>query len=158
MTDYPGISVLLIFIILASNFVYLLRLTKWYSIRKAFPLNTAGPEHENIHLAYEKANLCGHYARNKVFSGLIKNGVVIKKPFPFSTLMPPIFIPWNEIEHISIGYDIDGRPDSKTKKLFASAEYASIELKKYKKFLIIIPWHQTYFDKLPKELNGGISG
>lgn len=158
MTDYPGISVLLIFIILASNFVYLLRLTKWYSIRKAFPLNTAGPEHENIHLAYGKANLCGHYARNKVFSGLIKNGVVIKKPFPFSTLMPPIFIPWNEIEHISIGYDIDGRPDSKTKKLFASAEYASIELKKYKKFLIIIPWHQTYFDKLPKELNGGISG
>jgi hypothetical protein len=152
MTDYPGISVLLIFIILASNFVYLLRLTKWYSIRKAFPLNTAGPEHENIHLAYGKANLCGHYVRNRVFSGIIKDGVVIKKPFPFSTLMPPIFIPWNEIEHISIGYDIDGRLDGKTKKLFSSSEYATIELKKYKKFLIIILWQQTYFDNLPKEL------
>ena len=148
MADYPGISVLVIFIILASNFVYLLRLTKWYSIRKAFPLNMTGPEHENIHLSYGKANICGHYARNKVFSGIMKDGVVIKKPFPFSRLMPPIFIPWNEIEHISIGYDIDGRPDGKTKKLFSSSEYATIELKKYKKFLIIIPWQQTYFDNL----------
>jgi hypothetical protein len=158
MTDFPGFSVLLIFIILASNFVYLLRLTKWYSIRKVFPLNVEGSEHENIYLTYGKANLCGHYARNKVFSGMIKDGIIIKKPFPFSMLMPPIFIPWNEIEHISIGYDIDGRPDGKTKKLFSSSEYATVELKTYKKFLIIIPWQQTYFDNLPKELNGGVSG
>ncbi len=152
MTDYPGFSVLLIFIILAANFVYLLRLTKWYSIRKALPLNDAGPEHENIHLAYGKANLCGHYVRNRVFSGIIKDGVVIKKPFPFSTLMPPIFIPWNEIEHISIGYGIDGRPSTEMRKTFSSSEYAKIELKKYQKFLIIIPWQQTYFNNLPKEL------
>ncbi len=152
MTDYPGFSVLLIFIILAANFAYLLRLTKWYSIRKALPLNATGPEYENIHLAYGKANLCGHYVRNKVFSGILKDGVVIKKPFPISKLMPPIFIPWNEIEHISIRHDIDGRPGTKMKKLFSSSEYAKIELKKYKKFLIIIPWQQTYFDNLPKEL------
>ena len=158
MTDYPGFSVLLIILILVSNFFYLLRITKWYTIRKVFPLNTARLEHENIHLAYGKANLCGHYARNKVFSGIIKDGVVIKKPFPFSKLMPPIFIPWNEIEHTSIGYDIDGRLDGKTKKLFSSSEYATIELKKYKRFLIIIPWQQTCFDNLPKELNGGVGG
>ena len=158
MTNFPGLSIVLIFIILAANFVYLLRAIKWYTIRKVFPLNTTGPEHENIHLAYGKANLCGHYSRNKVFSGIMKDGVVIKKPFPFSKLMPPIFIPWNEIEHVSIGYDIDGRTDGKTKKLFSSSEYATIELKKYKKFLIIIPWQQTYFDNLPKELNGGVGG
>jgi len=152
MTDYTDFSAWLFIVILAANFVYLLRATKWYSVRKSFPLNTAGPVDEKTHLSYGKANLCGHYVRNKVFSGIIKDGVVIKKPFPFSTFMPPIFIPWDEIEHIFIGYGIDGRPGAKTKNLFSSSEYAKIELKKYKKFLIIIPWQQTYFDNLPKEL------
>jgi len=152
MINFQNFSVLLIAVILVSNFVYLLRAMKWYSIRKVFPLKAEGPKHENIHLTYGKANLCGHYVRNKVFSGIIKDGVVIKKPFPISRLMPPIFIPWNEIENITIIYEIDGRPGTKMKTFFSSSEYAKIELKTYKKFLIIIPWQETYSDNLPKEL------
>jgi len=152
MIDYPGFSVLLIVIILASNFVYLLRVTKWYSIRKSFPLDTEGPEHENTRLTYGKANLCGHYARNKVFSGILKDGIVIKKPFPVSKLMPPIFIPWNEIEHITIIYKVDGRPEAKMKPFFSESEYAKIDLKGDNKFLIIIHWQESYSDNLPKEL------
>ncbi|MBU1743333.1 MAG: hypothetical protein KJ649_00320 [Proteobacteria bacterium] len=153
MINFKSFSVLLIVIILVSNFVYLLRATKWwYSIRKVFPLKTEGPGHENIHLTYGKANLCGHYVRNKVFSGIIKDGVVIKKRFPISRLMPPIFIPWNEIERITIIYEIDGRPGTKVKTFFSSSEYAKIELKTHKIFLIIIPWQETYSGNLPKEL------
>jgi len=153
MINFKSFSVLLIAIILVSNFVYFLGATKWwYSIRKVFPRKTEEPKHENIHLTYGKANLCGHYVRNKVFSGFIKDGVVIKKPFPISRLMPPIFIPWNEIENITIIYEIDGRPGTKMKTFFSSSEYAKIELKMYKKILIIIPWRETYSDNLPKEL------
>jgi len=152
MSDYADFTAWLVIIILAANFVYLLRATKWYAVRKAFPLNAAGTGYENTRLSIGKANLCGHYVRNRVLSGIIKDGVVIKKPFPYATFMPPIFIPWNEIEHISIGYNIDGRPKTKMREMFSSTEYAKIELKKHKKFLIIIPWQQTYLDKLPKEL------
>jgi len=152
MTDHPDFSAWLIILILAANFVYLLRATKWYSIRKSFPLDTGGAEYEKRALSYGKANLCGHYVRNKVFSGIIKGGVVIEKPFPFYAIMPPIFIPWNEIEQISIGYKIDGRPDTKKRNMFSSSEYAKIELKRDKKLLMIIPWHQSYSDNLPKEL------
>ena len=152
MINFNTFSVFLIAIVLAANFVYLLRATKWYSIRKVFPLKTEGPEHENTRLTYGKANLCGHYARNKVFSGILKDGIVIKKPFPVSKLLPPIFIPWNEIEHITIIYKIDGRPDAKMKPFFSDAEYVNIELKGDNKFLIIIHWQESYSDNLPKEL------
>ena len=152
MTISPIFTLSLLAIILVSNFFYWFRVMKWYPIRKAFPLNVAGPKYENVHLNYGKANLCSHYARNKVFSGIMKEGVVIKKPFPISFLMPPIFIPWGEIEHVSIISNIEGGADSKTIKIFSSSEYAKIELKRYKEFLIIIPWQQIYFDNLPKEL------
>lgn len=153
MINFQNFSVLLIAIILVANFVYLLGATKWwYTIRKVFPRKTEGPKHENIHLTYGKVNLCGHYARNKVFSGFMRDGVVIKKPFPVSMLLPPIFIPWNEIERITIIYEIDGRPEANVKTFFSSSEYAKIELKMYKKFLIILPWRETYSDNLPKEL------
>lgn len=153
MFSSPIFAVSLLSIILVANFIYLFRVMKWYPIRKAFPLNVAGPKYENILLNYGKANICGHYARNKVISGIMKDGVVIKKPFPFSYLMPPIFIPWREIEHVSIVANIEGGTNPKLIKIFSS-EYAKIELKRYKDYLIIIPWQQIYFDNIPKELSG----
>ena len=152
MLRSPVFAVSLFTIILVANFIYWFRVMKWYPIRKAFPLNVAGPKYENIHLNYGKANICGHYARNKVISGIMKDGVVIKKPFPFSYLMPPIFIPWGEIEHVSIVANIEGGTDPKPNKILSSSEYAKIDLKGYKKYLIIIPWQQIYFDNLPTEL------
>lgn len=153
MTDLPLLTLSVFAIILAANFVYWLRVMKWYPIRKAFPLNDEGPKYEDIYLNYGKANLCGHYARNKVLSGIMKGGVVIKKPFPFSFLMPPIFIPWGEIEQVSIVSNIEGGKDSKTIKLFSSSEYAKIELKRHKNFLIIIPWQESYSENFPKDLS-----
>jgi len=153
MISSPIFAVSLFTIILVANFIYWFRVMKWYPIRKAFPLNEAGPKYENIHLNYGKANICGHYARNKVISGIMKEGVVIKKLFPFSYLMPPIFIPWREIEHVFIVANIEGGTNPKPIKIFSS-EYAKIELKRYKEYLIIIPWQQIYFDNIPKELSG----
>ncbi|MDF1591777.1 MAG: hypothetical protein P1P89_09715 [Desulfobacterales bacterium] len=153
MTSSPIFTLSVLAVILAANFVYMFRVMKWYPIRKAFPLNEADSKYENILLNYGKANICGHYARNKVISGIMKAGVVIKKPFPFSYLMPPIFIPWGEIEHVSIVTNLEGKSDSKTTKLFSSSEYAKIELKRHKEYLIIIPWQGMYFDNLPKGMH-----
>lgn len=152
MRGSPILTISVLAIILVVNFIYWLRVMKWYPIRKVFPLNVERPEHNNVLLSYGKANICGHYARNKVISGILKNGVVIKKPFPFSYLMPPIFIPWNEIERVSILTGIDGGPDSKKVKMFSSSEYAQIDLKRFKEYLIIIPWKPVYLDNIPNGL------
>lgn len=152
MTNYSIFTLSFFAIILIVNFIYLFRALKWFSIRKAFPLNGAGPQYENVNLNYGKANICGHSARNKVFSGMMKDGIVIKKPVPVSLVMPPIFIPWAAIEDVSIVSGIEGGQASEMVQMFSSAEYAKIELKKFKEFLIVIPWRDTYFDSLPKEI------
>jgi len=152
MKNYSIFTLLFIAIILAANFIYLFRALKWYSIRKAFPLNDAGPQYENVNLNYGKANICGHSSRNNVFSRMMKDGIVIKKPFPVSLLMPPLFIPWAAIENVSIVSGIEGGQASEMVQMFSSAEYAKIELKKFKELLIVIPWQNKYFDSLPKEI------
>ncbi len=160
MKNYSIFTLSFIGIILIVNFIYLFRALKWFSIRKAFPLNAAGPQYQNVNLNYGKANICGHSARNKVFSRIMKDGIVIKKPVPVSLLMPPIFIPWAAIEDISIVSGIEGKAASETIRLFSSSEYAKIELKKFKEFLIVIPWQDIYFDNLPKgsKFTGKIRG
>ena len=90
--------------------------------------------------------------RNNVFSGITADGVVIKKSFPFSLLMPPIFIPWVEIEQVSLVSNIDGEPGSKMNKGISSLEYVKIDLKQFKEFLIIIPWQDKYVENLPKQV------
>jgi len=154
MSDFPILTIAVLAIILVANFIYWLRVLKWYPISRAFPLNASGPEHESMLLNYGKANICGHYARNKVISGILQKGVVIKKPFPFSYLMPPIFIPWSEVERVSIVSNLEGKPDSKKISLFSSSEYAKIDLKHFKDYLIIIPWKQGYVDNIPRGLTG----
>ena len=150
MENYSTFTLFFIAIILIANFIYLFRAIKWYSIRKAFPLNGAGPQYENNYLKYGKANICGHSARNKVFSGITRDGIIIKKPPPVSLLMPPILIPWDAIEDVTIVSSIEGGQASKMVQRFSSAEYAKIELKKFKEFLIVIPWQDTYSNNLPR--------
>jgi len=66
--------------------------------------------------------------------------------------MPPLFIPWAAIENVSIVSGIEGGQASEMVQMFSSAEYAKIELKKFKELLIVIPWQNKYFDSLPKEI------
>ena len=80
------------------------------------------------------------------------DGVVIKKPLPFSLFMPPIFIPWVEIEQVSFVSNIEGEPCAKMIKGISSLEYVKIDLKQFKEFLIIIPWQDIYVENLPKQL------
>ena len=152
MTKHAIVSLSIFIIILIANFVYLFRVIKWYSIRKAFPLNDAAPKDQDIYLQFGKANICGHHMRNNVFSGIMAAGVVIKKPFPFSLFMPPIFIPWVDIEQVSLVSDIEGEPGSEMIKDISSLDYVKIELKRFKEFLIIIPWQEIYGENLPVQL------
>lgn len=152
MMDNGNLSVWLMILIIAANFLYLLRAAKWFSVQKAFPLTSAGPQVERTQLSYGKANLCGHYVRNKVFSGFTRGGIVIEKPFPISLVMRPIFIPWKEIEQISIGSDLAGSTGTDFKKMFSSSEYAKIELKRYAQWLIVVPWQAKDGDHVPNNL------
>jgi len=152
MTKHSIVSLSLFIIIVIANFVYWFRVIKWYSIRKAFPLNVAASKHQDIYLQFGKANIDGHHMRNNVFSGIMADGVVIRKPFPFSLFMPPIFIPWVEIEQVSLVSNIEGEPGSKMIKGISSLEYVKIDLKQFKEFLIIIPWQDIYVKNLPNQL------
>ena len=154
MTKQAIVSLSIFIIILIANFVYLFRVIKWYSIRKAFPLNVTPSKDQDIYLQFGKANICGHHMRNNVFSGITAEGVVIKKPFPFSLFMPPIFIPWVDIEQVSLVSDIEGEPGSEMIKDISSLEYVKIDLKQFKEFLIIIPWQDIYGKNLPMQLTG----
>jgi len=157
MTKHSIVPLSIFIIILIANFVYLFRVIKWYSIRKAFPLNIAASKDQNIYLQFGKANICGHHMRNNVFSGIMAEGVVIKKSFPFSLIMPPIFIPWVHIEQVSLVSNIEGEPGSEMIKDISSLEYVKIDLKQFKEFLIIIPWQDIYVENLPKQLTTNVN-
>ncbi len=138
--------------ILIANFFYWSRVIRWYGIRKSFPLDDTNTEQEKLQLYYGNANVCGHYMRNAVFSGATKAGIVIRKPFPFSLLMPPILIPWSGIERIHLVSSLEGAPVSKLIQGMSSPEYARIVLKSFKDCFIVIPWLAGYRSNLPGEL------
>lgn len=146
------IPLLLFGMILIANFYYWSRVARWYALRKAFPLGGAASPDQNLQLQYGNANVCGHYMRNAVFSGTTKAGVIIKKPFPYSLLMPPIFIPWSGIERLDKVVSLEGATGIKLQRDLTATEYVKIEIKSFKDSVIVIPWHPVYADNIPKEL------
>lgn len=146
----PFLTLVLFGIILIANFLYWSRSAKWYAVRKAFPLDASTPMDESLRLQYGNANVCGHYMRNAVFSGTLKAGIVIRKPFPFSCLMPPIFIPWSAVEQIIPVSNLEAAPASTPAMDPSPPEYAKIEFKAPPGFVIIIPWQPGYRTNLPE--------
>ncbi len=144
---------LLIFgMILIANFYYWSRVARWYALRKAFPLGDAAVLDQNLQLQYGNANVCGHYMRNAVFSGTTKAGIIIKKAFPYSFLMPPIFIPWSGIERLCKVVNVEGATGLKLSRDVTDTEYVRIELRSSRDFVIVIPWNPVYADNIPQEL------
>jgi len=116
-------------------------------LSKQFPLPRSVLDNVNSKLKYGRANIGGIYRRNSVFSTITEKGVFIRQPFPFSVIMPAIFIPWKEIDFINIISRIDGEMDTTISNIMSkltTIKYADIKLKSLKKHTVIIPWKEGY--------------
>jgi len=144
---FPWIFLLIFIPIVLVRFFLWVKQTGWRTLSKKFPLSKLAIDNVNLKQKYGRANIGGIYRRNSVFSAITEDGVFIRKPFPFSVIMPEIYIPSNEIDFIKIISRIDGEPNttiSKTISKLSSYKYADIRLKSLKKHTVIIPWNEEY--------------
>jgi hypothetical protein len=152
MKDYLLLFPIFFVALMIFSFVNWARSTKWYKINNVYPLRRGQSEYENDHLVYGRINMCGYYRWHTGYSAIERDGIVIKKPFPFSLYAPPILIPWSEVNKIFITSDIEGRSRLKIMGKISPLKYAKIELKKFKDVLIVIPWRKRYLGNVPFEI------
>jgi hypothetical protein len=103
---------------------------------------------------YGIANVGEVYNRNAVYSAIEKNGIFLRKPFPFSIFMPAIFIPWEHIQEISIVDNIEKLKASKYKmvKKLNPFKYATIKMKTFLDIPVAIQWNDSFKEKIPENI------
>ncbi len=141
---FPWLFLVAVLFFALIQFAFWIKKMGWIGISKKYPMPIE-PELIPKKLKYGRANIGGLYKWNSVFSGITKNGVFIRKPFPFSVLMPPINIPWPSIDSMNIVDSIDKATRGKRFKL---GKYADIELSSINT-CIIIPWNEKYRINIP---------
>lgn len=144
---FPWLFLTALLLVALIQFGFWIKKMGWIGISKKYPMPKK-PELIPIKLKYARANIGGTYRWNSVFSGITNNGVYIRKPFPFSLMMPPINIPWSGIDSINIVNSID----KETKDIrFKFGKYADIKLSSINTF-VIIPWKEKYRINIPSGL------
>lgn len=154
MTFIPWIFALIFIPILIIRFYFWVKKTGWRNLSLRYPLSKTKSEKVNSHLSYNRSNVGGVYERNSVFSAIIREGVIIRKPFPFSIIMPAIFIPWSDIECIHINCKLDGKPHSSFSKLtgkLSNYRFVNIKLSTLKEQIIIIRWKDRFKNFIPSD-------
>lgn len=89
-----------------------------------------------------------------MFSTIENEGIFLRKPYPFSIFMPPILIPWGDVNYVSVVDDIEHRKPTKSKivKKLNPFKYADINLSKIDDVPIAIIWKESYREKIPATL------
>lgn len=125
------------------------RKTRWNFIHKHYPAERS--QYVETKFKYGKANIGGKFRWNSVFSAIEKNGIFLRKPFPFSLFMPPIFIPWDDVDYITVVDDIEYRKSAKSKivKRLNPFKYVDINLSKIDNVPIVVPWKDAYKKSVP---------
>jgi hypothetical protein len=139
-------------IILFFYFLFWIRKTKWNLVHKQYPAEKSSLE--NLKMNYGIENVGGVYNRNAVFSAIEKDGIFMRKPFPFSIFMPAIFIPWEHVQEVSIIDNIDKLKPSKYKmvKMLNPFKYANIKINTLLDIPIAIKWKDSFRGKIPKNI------
>lgn len=139
-----GVLFLASLLIVFSRWV---RRMRWRELNRRYPLAKNFPGYEPVHLKYDRANINGLFEYNYVFSGIISQGVVIRKPFPFSLAMPDVGIRWEEVRTILVVNHINWYVK---KPVFKWKKYADIDLKACD-IRIRIRWKEKYREFVPED-------
>lgn len=145
-------SVILIGLAVAFFFTNLKK-SRWLMLHERYPLSTKELSTINSELSYHIANVNGVHYRNSVFSIINERGVFIRKPFPFSILLRPLFIPWTDIAEIKIVNSIGDRSTviSKVLNKLSLNKFVKIKFLNLGDNFIIIKWKEEYRKKVPNE-------
>ncbi len=143
-----SLPILFVLFLLHLNWI---RKTQWNLLRKQYPAEKY--QFDNVRLKYGNANIGGMYKWNSVFSAIEGNGILLRKPYPFSLLMPAIFIPWDAVAFISIVDGIEHRKKAKSKIIqkLNPFKYADIHLDKIEMIPVVVIWKEAYRVNVPPE-------
>ena len=93
---------------------------------------------------------------NGIHLSSIKQGLILKHPFPFNYISPALLIPWNEIAAISVERGLRRESEnnlfSRISEKISPWEYANVKLSSFENITIIIPWKPNVKINAPKEL------
>jgi len=140
-----------IILIILAFFFFLknLKKSKWLQLQNNYPMPAKVLNKINSQLNYDPANVNGVHYKNSVFSLINEQGILIRKPFPFSLILRPLLIPWADIKEIKIINSITDETNllSKTMNRLSLNNYVKINLLGFKNFFIIIKWKNEYNKK-----------
>ncbi len=147
-----GIISSIILMVLAVAFFYVnLKKSRWLMLRERYPLSAKELSTINSQLSYHIANVNGVHYRNSVFSIINEKGVFIRKPFPFSILLRPLFIPWTDIAEMKIVNSVNDRSTILTNVInkLPFNKFVKIKFLNLGDNFIIIKWKEEYRKKVP---------
>lgn len=143
-----------VLIVLFLYFLHWIRKTRWHILAKHYQVEKS--QYENVHFKYGNANIGGKFRWNAVFSAIEKDGVYLRKPYPFSIFMTAIFIPWQDVKQVVIVDDLESRERAKSRIVgkINPFKYADIHLNKIQSVPVAIIWKESYKKCIPEGILG----
>ena len=134
-----GFIIVFIWIFLRSN-----KDMGWNDLAGKYSIPRDEINHLNIEFDYYGQS----YFNDVYYSGIhlssIPDGLILRHPFPFYYLKPALFIPWDEIQSITIerGLKPVGKNNllNKIGAIISPWKYANVKLLLFKDIGMVIPW------------------